>query len=123
LWHKICDYVGMQYVVHRKLISPYSIVLSKAQESVVAFQNAKSRKYSNKEVECRELTWQAPMDGFVKVNWDAIVDKNKKNMGVCVITKDCMGKMMATLSLVRTKRLHHYTGYCRSYDSISGSKF
>lgn len=98
-------------------------MLSKAQELLAASQNAKSRKYLNKEVECRELSWQAPMDEFVKINLDAAMDKNKKKMAVCVITKDCMGKVMATLSLVRTKRLHHCTKYCRSYDSISGSKF
>jgi hypothetical protein len=28
---------------------------------------------------------KAPIQGFVKVNWDAVVDKNKKKMGICVI--------------------------------------
>jgi hypothetical protein len=38
------------------------------------------------------------MDDFVKVNWDAAVDKNKRNMGVGDIIRDRMGEVLTTLS-------------------------
>jgi hypothetical protein len=38
------------------------------------------------------------MDDFVKVNWDAAVDKNKRNMGIGDRITDRMGEVLTTLS-------------------------
>jgi ribonuclease HI len=73
-------------------------VLSNAQESLVAFQTSNSQKYSEKVAKVKELHWQAPMDGFVKVNWDATTNKNKKKIGIGIIIRDSMGATMTTLS-------------------------
>lgn len=40
----------------------------------------------------------SPMDCFVKINWDAAVDKNKKKMSIDIIIRDNKGEVMATLS-------------------------
>jgi len=47
------------------------------------------------------------MVGFVNVNWNVTVDKNKMKMIIGVIIKDCIGEVMATLS--EPKKCHHCT--------------
>jgi len=37
------------------------------------------------------------MDGFVKVNWIAAIDKNKMKMGMSVRVRDSIGEMLAML--------------------------
>jgi hypothetical protein len=43
----------------------------------------------------------SPPPDFVKVNWDAIVDKMSKKMGIGVIVCDSKGEVMATLSTLK----------------------
>ena len=38
---------------------------------------------------------------FVKVNWDTVVDKYKRKMGIGVIVRDSMGDLLATLSSLK----------------------
>jgi hypothetical protein len=38
------------------------------------------------------------LNGFVKINWDAAVNKTKKKMGIGVIIRDCKGDVRATLA-------------------------
>jgi hypothetical protein len=38
------------------------------------------------------------MARFVKINWDAHMDKNLMKMGIGVIIRDYMGEVMAILS-------------------------
>jgi len=85
-------------MVYRRLVSPLSTVVSKAFESLEAFRSANARKYSDKESAItRNISWQAPMNGFFKVNWDAAVDEDNKNMSNGVIVKDSIGEVLATL--------------------------
>jgi hypothetical protein len=37
------------------------------------------------------------MDGFVKVNWNVALNKNKIKMGIDVIVRDCVDEVLATL--------------------------
>jgi hypothetical protein len=37
------------------------------------------------------------MDELVKINWDVVVDKTKKKMGISVIIRDGNGKVLTTL--------------------------
>jgi hypothetical protein len=52
-----------------------------------------------KVVSITNLSWQAPLEGFVKVNWDAAVDKDHRKMGNEAIIRDYQGEVLATLSV------------------------
>ena len=47
--------------------------------------------------EPRQLRWTAPSVGWLKVNWDASLNKNKGWMGYGVVTRDDKGRLVATL--------------------------
>jgi hypothetical protein len=49
-------------------------------------------------VENLELRWTTPIAGFVKVNWDAYVDKFFIKMSIGVIIRDYVSEVMTTLS-------------------------
>jgi hypothetical protein len=34
------------------------------------------------------LSWQGHLEGFVKVNWDTVVDKDSRKMGIRAIIRD-----------------------------------
>lgn len=55
-------------MVHGKLVSPYSTVISNAYDTLVSFHNVNSCKYPLKLAGNLELCWHAPPDDFVKVN-------------------------------------------------------
>ena len=40
--------------------------------------------------------WTAPQLGYVKINWDAALDKKRKLMGVGVVVRDCTGGVIAS---------------------------
>jgi hypothetical protein len=44
-----------------------------------------------------EIHWKAPLEGFAKINWDAIINGNKMKMSIVVIIKDKMSKVLAKL--------------------------
>jgi hypothetical protein len=85
-------------VVHGKSTSPHNKVVSNAFISLMAFKNANSQKIWGIIAEKRELCWKALLNGFVKINWDAAVNKTKKKMGIGVIIRDCKGDVRATLA-------------------------
>jgi hypothetical protein len=84
-------------VVYEKTVSLYTTVVSNAYDSLVAFRDANSRKYSNKLAENLEIRWKASLEGFVNVNWDAPINKNKIKMSIGVIIRNRMGEELATL--------------------------
>jgi hypothetical protein len=84
-------------VVYGKTVSPSSLVVSNAYESLVAFHDANSRKSSDQVIETPEIHWKAPLHGSIKVNWDAAMDRHKMKMCIGVIIRDNMGEVLATL--------------------------
>ena len=44
-----------------------------------------------------DVRWEAPKNGFVKINWDSAVDNSKRNMGIGVIVRDGKGVVLVTL--------------------------
>ncbi|KAF5477506.1 hypothetical protein F2P56_004140 [Juglans regia] len=44
-----------------------------------------------------EVRWKGPRSGFVKVNWDASLDVEKKMKGVGIIVRDEVGEVMLSL--------------------------
>lgn len=43
------------------------------------------------------VTWTKPSQGYVKLNWDASIDKQQNRMGVGVFVCDHIGKALAML--------------------------
>jgi hypothetical protein len=63
-------------------------LVSNAYDSLVAFRDANSRKYSDKLAENLEIRWKASLEGFDNVNWDAPINRNKMKMSISVIIRD-----------------------------------
>lgn len=57
-------------------------MVSNAYDSLMAFRDANTRKSTNTLAANGEHCWIALMAGFVNVNWNAAVDKNKMKMGI-----------------------------------------
>ena len=71
---------------------------SESSESLETYRQAYAQKDGMAErVTTKDLRWEAPKEHFVKVNWDASIDKNSRKMGVGIIFKDSMGDVLATL--------------------------
>lgn len=80
-------------------VSPYTTVIGCASKFFETFQLEKAQKYSVTErVNKSDLRCKAPKNGFVKINWDTVVDKNRRKMYIGVVVRDDMGEVMATLS-------------------------
>jgi dihydrofolate reductase len=76
-------------------------IVSKASETLRAFKSANARLNGQmKVVICRTTSGKVSTCGFVKVNWDAAVDKVKKKMGISVVVPNHVGgggELVATL--------------------------
>lgn len=83
--------------LYGKKVSPSSIVIGCASESLKAFQLAKSRKNSSIErVNTNNVRWKGPMNDFVKINLNAAMDKSRRKMGIGVVFRDDKGKVLST---------------------------
>jgi hypothetical protein len=49
----------------------------------------------------RCVKWERPKEGFVKLNWDAAINRRSKRMGAGVIARDETGMVVAALSASR----------------------
>ncbi|XP_059436480.1 uncharacterized protein LOC132169465 [Corylus avellana] len=86
-------------LVHGEKVSPSNVVVKNAIDSLEAYRTANSQiKGVIERDNTKVLHWKAPKDDFVKVNWDAAVDKHKRKMGIGVIVRDSMGEVLTTLS-------------------------
>lgn len=47
------------------------------------------------------VKWIPPVNGKVKMNWDATVNVSKKKMGIGIVIRDDMGEVLACLSSSR----------------------
>jgi hypothetical protein len=86
-------------VVHGRQIGQPYIVVSQALENLEAFQQATSR--SGKQMVSTTPSgnrWQAPPEGFVKINWDAAVDLVNCRMGIGIIARNSQGEVVASVS-------------------------
>jgi len=54
-----------------------------------------------------KLKWQAPLEDFVKVNSDIIIDRSTRKMSVGVIVRDCKEKVLAILSAPKDYIIDH----------------
>jgi hypothetical protein len=43
------------------------------------------------------VQWEATKNGFIKINWDATVDKGRRKMGIGVVVRDGKGEVFVTL--------------------------
>jgi hypothetical protein len=89
-------------VVHGRIFSHPTLLVSKALNSLKANRSANSCQRTRPDViPIPHLSWQGPLEGFVKVNWDAAVDKENWKMGIGAIIQNFEGKVLATLSTPR----------------------
>jgi hypothetical protein len=54
-----------------------------------------------------KLKWQAPLEDFVKVNSNIIIDRSTRKMSIGVIVRDCKEKVLAILSAPKDYIIDH----------------
>ena len=75
-----------------------TITSKSAMELLEAYHFANSQKEGDVlKGNMNNIIWEAPDNDFVKVNWDVVVDKHRRKMGIGVIVRDGMGEVLATL--------------------------
>jgi hypothetical protein len=47
------------------------------------------------------VKWQAPPEGFLKINWDASLDVSRKRMGMGIAIRDYRGKLLVAYCATR----------------------
>jgi hypothetical protein len=97
-------------VVFRGTFLPPRSLMIGARDSLDAFQQARGlQPISVINASATLPKWEKPCSGWIKINWDASVDKAKQVMGVGFVAMDFMGRVRAfrcmTLSYIF---LSHY---------------
>jgi hypothetical protein len=84
------------------MVSPV-VVVQRAKDQVEAFCSAFQRQLiPNAESASHYVVqWMKPLEGFVKINWDASVNKSQKKMGVGVVVRDSDGAVVAMYCLTK----------------------
>jgi hypothetical protein len=86
-------------VVHGRTFNHPSLLVSNVVESLEAYSSVNARQMIRPEtIPITNLRWQCLLESFVKVNWNATVDKDNRKMGIGMIIRDYEGKVLATLS-------------------------
>jgi ribonuclease HI len=83
-----------KYVVGEELISPTK-VNQIADEQVELFNSSEQRstRRGSNVTEPEASRWEKPLPRWVKINWDASIDKQGKRMGVGALVRDHEGKV------------------------------
>lgn len=71
-------------MVHRSVFLHLSHLVRSAIEAVEEFQKV-AQGFRNNVTNVQEnmmVRWEKPSAGTIKINWDSVVDKNEKKMGV-----------------------------------------
>jgi ribonuclease HI len=78
-------------------------VVRRAKDQVEAWCSAAQRTIISPEVSAHPLaiTWAKPPEGYVKVNWDASVNKHRNKMGAGVVVRDSNGVVLTMLCTTR----------------------
>ena len=78
------------------MVSPI-LVVRHAKGQVEAWCNASQRKITPNAVSAQPsvVKWTKPPEGFVKINWDASVNKHHKKMGAGVVVRDSTRVVLA----------------------------
>jgi hypothetical protein len=85
-----------------EMVDPGQVV-RRAKDQVEAWCSATQRPVISSEVSALPvaITWARPPEGYVKVNWDASVNKHHNKMGVGVVVRDSTGAVLAMLCTIR----------------------
>ncbi|KAF5459077.1 hypothetical protein F2P56_023065 [Juglans regia] len=89
------------WIFERKFTSPGS-VLQQARANLNEFQQAQQQGIERSKtaaVERMMVRWEAPKEGFVKVNWDAAFKANQRKMGAGVVVRDEEGNVQVSLCM------------------------
>jgi hypothetical protein len=79
------------------VFTPPRCLIKGASESLSDFRDASSLLLLNTQVQPPSLPvqWRKPPQGFVKLNWDAALEKNQRLIGVGVVARHFEGKVIA----------------------------
>ncbi|XP_041003875.1 uncharacterized protein LOC121249222 [Juglans microcarpa x Juglans regia] len=87
------------YVFEGMFKAPTELFLQ-AQENLVEYkeeQVVRCNDRNARQLNRREARWKRPSEGFVKVNWDAALDSEKKRMRLGVVVRDEEGEVLLSL--------------------------
>jgi hypothetical protein len=87
-------------VVHGGLFTHPTVVWREVETTSEDFQRLNLQQGSQSSIphEAEVEKWQAPLEGFVKYNWDAAIDKKKKTIGMGIIARDSNGHFLTAFS-------------------------
>jgi hypothetical protein len=54
-------------------------------------------------------TWSPPPDGFIKINWNAAINKTKRWIGLGIIARDYLENCLGTRSLTKILQVNAKT--------------
>jgi hypothetical protein len=94
IWHR-----RNSMVFSRKFMSPKVMVRTVSDQLgafISANQHIRAQPLGNRRVPPSH--WTKPPQGFVKINWDAAVDSNRKRIGFGVIVRNHEGDVLAMIS-------------------------
>lgn len=80
-------------------LTPPAVVYRQSLEQLEAFEKSEVDRYPDRRstaLRQPEAKWQKPLEGTLKVNWDAAVDVVRKRMGMGVVVRDHGGELLAT---------------------------
>jgi hypothetical protein len=89
-----------KYVVGEELLSPTTVNRIAAEQ--VELFNSSEQRPNRREInttEPEEPQWEKPPHGWIKISWDASIDKQGKRMGVGILVRDHEGKVRGGLSV------------------------
>ncbi|XP_059438570.1 uncharacterized protein LOC132171299 [Corylus avellana] len=91
-----------KYVFGEDLLSPAK-VNKIATEQLELFQSVDQRPTrSSFRIGARAITrWEKPRHGWIKVNWDASIDKAGKRMGVGILARDHEGRIIVAMCAMK----------------------
>ncbi|XP_059431505.1 uncharacterized protein LOC132165008 [Corylus avellana] len=101
----LCQFVGLarriwlrrNELVHGGLFSHPKLLMEKTELAIQEFNLAQARGEQSMplSVEPAGVRWSAPLQGWVKANWDAALDRKSGWMGLGVVIRDSQGNMVA----------------------------
>lgn len=85
-------------IVHRGVFSSPKEIILRMQGAVLGFQAAYEHRVISEGVD-KPVHWVNPPKGWVLVNWDAAIQKDKGWVGIGVLLRDHIGNMIMAKSL------------------------
>jgi hypothetical protein len=98
-------------LIHDSIFSHPDLLIRRAHESLAKYDEACSRYGQRREPvrETEKRTWQAPLDGILKANWDAALNHHSERIGIRMVLRDEEGNVRAAKCMVKRGRFEPST--------------